>query len=80
MSVFVVRFIEDDASTFRGVVRQVTTGEETVFSDEHALLGFFQRMRLLSAMERTNAAVVEAHRAALGEEESPPVDPTEEGM
>ena len=71
MATFIVRFIDERDLSFRGKVRHVASGEESVFTDERGLLSFFETMNVLGAMARTNAELVETHRSGgFADEES----------
>ncbi|MBM3286369.1 MAG: hypothetical protein FJY88_03320 [Candidatus Eisenbacteria bacterium] len=75
MATFIVRFIDQREPSFRGKVRHVATGEESVFTDESGLLSFFDKMNVLGAQARANAELVETHRGrVIVDDESPSVD------
>ena len=84
MSTFIVRFVDDATESFRGKVRHVTSGAESIFADERGLLVFFERMNALRALARANAELVEAHRAGGARDEAtacgaPPTSASPEG-
>ncbi|MBP6874920.1 MAG: hypothetical protein KBD56_02485 [Candidatus Eisenbacteria bacterium] len=63
MSTFVVHFIDESGTDFRGMVRHVANGEESRFASERELLAFFERMNRYTAFARANAEWLAAHRA-----------------
>ncbi len=71
MSTFIVRFMDERARSFRGKVRHVASGEESIFATEAGLLTFFEQMNALGALARANAELVEAHRAGQPDDEAP---------
>ena len=50
MSTFVVRFVKEMESSFRGRVRHVASGEEVTFTTYSELIAFLDEMRVLNGV------------------------------
>ncbi|MFH1844376.1 MAG: hypothetical protein ABIF77_14340 [bacterium] len=59
MSTFVVQFVEDPTGAFRGHVRHISSGEDTVFVAVDELLAFFEAMNAASGRGISGANILE---------------------
>jgi len=59
MSTFVVQFVGDPTGAFRGRVRHVSSGEETVFVTVDELLAFFEAMNAANGLGFSGEDILE---------------------
>jgi len=62
MSTFVVRFVGDGRSGFRGRVRHVASGEEILFASIPELIAFLEGINAMSGIVEEAADPVESKR------------------